>query len=430
MVRKWFVSIMVLLVSVVSVSAQQPPRPDIFVLANRQLVGLAPNDPTQHHLGSLADSPLPEDEMMGGSPEVITPEISPDGKWLANTVYYPGMVIYGQRGSELQLVNPPDDEFQGLWTIFSPDSRYLSYTLASYSAWKLGFVDLTNGKKVEFQNTFAFAPHEIVKSNPFGDMVPNAVHWSADGRTLYLETTIPFLGCRGPHDLYALDFASINFDDSNPALPPAREVTTLGGDIFDFVFSPDEKFLAYAYEEDSCGAEQPHAVGYVDLTTGENHVIAEHDEARWFIVGDWTNDSRFLLYAAHPQSGERPTVMLYDTTIAQSGEMFSDLTGIEAGETYWYETMLTGVSSLFSIVNTYSGSVMLYSGSLSDGQVVKNYLSVASGIKMLRCDNTLYYVEDNSTAKLYSRTMNDAGSSTLLLEADYIQLLSCGTLPG
>lgn len=414
-----------LLISAVPVSAQTPPHPNILVAVDKQsLAAFSPGSPEMHTPGDLSATLLPEDDLMGLIPDSPIPEISSDGNWLVYTLYSPGVILYGQPGTMLKVLpGLPSDEYAVLWTIFSPDSRYLSYTIASYSDWKMGLVELASGKIVEFSGGFAMMPPEQDKSKPLGNMVPNVVKWSADGKTMYLETSIPFLGCRGPHDMYAMDISGVNFDKKQAPLPPTREVTTLGSDIFSYVFSPDDTLLAYAYHDGSCEGDGANAIGYVNLATGENHPIAEGTELQRFMAGDWTTDSRFLLYSMENDSDSSAHVFLFDTTIAQSGEMSSSIPP-EIG--FDIDAMRTGTNRLLSILAMTDGGESLYSGTLSDGQVLKTYLVASMNIDWLKCENTLFYVAHDRTSQLYSLVLNDASTGVLLLEADDIQLLNCG----
>jgi hypothetical protein len=216
----------------------------------------------------------------------------------------------------------------------------------------------------------------------------------------------------------------VKFDDAHPALPPAHEVTTLGNDVFGYEFSPDEKRLAYAYQDESCAGEGPNAVGYVNLETGENITIAGPAEATWFTAGDWSPDSRVLRYSTVEYDGVLPDIFLYDVAGAETTRL---TTGLPPDEGYTVASIYSGQEVVYSIVKDLREAAHLYSGTLADGQVIQTNMVAAFSIDALQCEDTLFYVAHNDKSQLYSLAMHTGAASVLLVEADEIELLDCGT---
>jgi hypothetical protein len=438
--------VVLLLLCLMPVLAQHPAQNGVLALVDsRSLVSFAPGNPASSIIGDISDVKMPEEiDALSVNLSGYMPDVSPDGQWLVWTEHFPATLVYGRTGGETIFV-PLAEEKSLYATQFSPDSRYLSYLQAAYGGWTLGLVELASGKVIEFTGETAMIPPDLDKSLPFGYMAPNPIQWSADGKTIYTDTFMPEMGCRGPHDLYALDISDIDSDEAAPTLPPTTEIATLGDDTLSFAFSPDLTQLAYAYQGESCGSPNNIGIALVDLATGENRTIAESEDLMLHVTG-WTRDGAKLIYAEGasmgPASDHFPsfatTLHSYDVASGEAVELPAlhdaparDATG-DFNTDYRIEEAAAGTNTLvFAVIDELDQSQTLYRRVLTGSTESRQEILKGSQLAWRICEDTLYYVQSGTNGiELYSLPLDDAGEPTLLHEAESIRLLTCGTVQG
>ena len=324
-------------------------------------------------------------------------EISPDGKFElvagGGSDQSSDSLTYGPIGQKLTPI-PVDSEQHILWSAFSADGRYLTYTSASLDseAWVLGLLEISSGNRVEFAGDFG----DSTKA-PFPG-VGNAVAWSADGKRLFVQNYQPFSANGNFDSLYALDISSIHFDKpGRGAFPSAVPLLKAGEEISNFAISNDGTKLAVSYTMNagaspSAGADQapPNTVSIRDLNTG-SEIMSYSSSAGQSIAYplNWTLDGQKLIFA----SG------VYQDAV-------------------------------------FSGNGNLLEADINTKQVVTIPLATQSADSEYEdavvCGDTLFYStskasapDEADTATLYSAPLSDLKTATKLQAAWYINVIGC-----
>ncbi len=372
--------------------SQLPPRPNVVV----NLAALPANgqQPGNSSLVGFTASNAKGRKLLEVTPDQQI-EISPDGKSelmadSANTQSGDSL-SFGPIGQKLTAI-PVDGDQHILWSAFSPDGRFLTFTSASLDseAWVLGLVEISSGNRVEFAGDFGDPT-----KGPFPG-VANAVAWSADGKRLFVQNYQPFSATGNFDSLYALDISGIHFDKPGRGpFPSATRLLKDGEEISNFAISDDGSKLAVSFASNassSSGAEQPlpNTVSIRDLNSNVEIMSYKPDSGKAIAYPlNWTPDGQKLVFA----------------------------TGI-------YQDA------------TFSGNANLIVADVSSKQVTITPLSTDDPHSEYEdaavCGDTLFYTTSKSTAPdeadtatLYSAPLSDLKTAAKLQSAWYINVLGC-----
>lgn len=370
-------------------SAQTQPRTDVVIRYYENS-----DTDTKLYLASLAPSSkvpqkLTDIEIDGSS------DISPDGKTLVvvSGTADQDTLAYGILGATLNAVTV-EMGHRVLWTVFSPDSRLLSYTTVAQEGglWILGLVDLTSGNRVEFAGDYTDPLNKGAGFSGAGDVVG----WSSDRKTIYLRTYFPFSASGGFDTLIALDISAITFD--SPARYPMNTGTRLlleNEQIVNFAFADDgTKYAVMSVDaanppENYIGTDAPpNTISVRDLVTGKELATFKSQQGQGLEFPlRWTPDSKKLLFAGGSYSNGfytvNPTLHVFD---------------VESNTT-------------------------------SDAALLDD--PAATLENMVACADTVFFttnVEDAQgmrTTTLYSAPLDNATQRTELLSGEFVPLLTC-----
>lgn len=359
--------------------------------------------------------------------------VSPDGKWIA--IGYiaaepPHLLQYGQVGQTLKTVEAAGKADYIFGFGFSPDSLYLTYTLRTQE-WTLGIIDLQSGLNHEFTGASAGSPPDLNDSISFGNMIPNVVSWSGDGKTVYFETSVLW-GCRGPHALYSA--TTNDLLNSRQPLPPTRRVTPKDADVFSYDFSPDRAFVTFAYDNTSCGV--PTRLGIIDLKTNRFQELTKASTGRALLVLGWANDGKMILFTSDPapegDSGPGfPLTTPRVLTVNRSGGGLDKLADLTSSADQQVENTLINKNTMWFTLapgaDATRGPYTLYTRQINGKTAeASSVITAEQGISVLLCGETLFFTTEQSDKMALYRTVVGNQESQKLLEAPQIELAGCG----
>jgi len=235
---------------------------------------------------------------------VNRPDLSSDGKWVVLQNYdqktqVQSIQYYRVNGKPESIA--VDKDFNVLNAEFSSDSRYLLYSLTSFSSpqpdWILGILELSTGKKAEFAGKVGF---------PNGPQAPfpgSPLPFDFNGSQL-LFFAIP-IGTEGyPLGIYSVAIPALN--DGRSALPPVKSLRKNQNPPLQVVrVSPDGTKVAYLFNDQANPPanykpqEMPftvNAIGVIDLATGDDRVVAKAGKGQALETLAWWYTGNFLVF--------------------------------------------------------------------------------------------------------------------------------------
>lgn len=137
----------------------------------------------------------------------------------------------------------------------------------------------SNGERIGKYSFYEFYGHLI----GFGDGYASGIHWSKDGRYLYVATQFGEGGPQ-PYFGYKSSLARINLENGT------WKDTGIQGVIS---FSPNEKYIAYSTNDSE--------IRIRDLQSGEEKAYFTSDYYLYFGNFVWSPDSKRIIFAATPE---------------------------------------------------------------------------------------------------------------------------------
>jgi hypothetical protein len=290
---------------------------------------------------------------------------------------------------------------------------------------------LLSNQKIEFGGSFAAMPTDLSDTTSFGNMVPTAVAWSADGTKVYFETSV-FWGCRGPHALYSATVSDLL--KTKQALPTTQRITPKGADVFSYIFSPDRSYVAFAYDDNNCGT--PTKLSIIDLKTDKYQELTTASTGRAILLMGWTEDGKTIVFTSNPapDGDTGPEFPLTAPRILKTGRFgggVDKLPDLTSSPDQQVDSVIISKNMMWFVVEadaesgaaTHTLNMRQMSGLTTDAVPI---LASNRSLSALLCEDILFVtIVQNDTSILYSVA---AGNSELqrLLNAPQIELVGCG----
>ena len=224
-----------------------------------------------------------------GARSYQSPDISPDGQWIAFQTTTGGQDIYVSRADGTELRQLTDDVFRDVYPQWSPDSKHITfYSNASgnYEIWMIG-PDGSGRRKVTE-----------------GHDDSTQASWSPDGtRLAYVNNN--------SKGVTIID-SSKSWNEQNPQILEPNQTFTFP------VWSPDGKKLA---AQQAASAGEPGGLVIFTLATSKMERALNNDPSKFGTVARprWLADSRRVLFG----TGIAGNVYIYDTVTKALSEVFS-----------------------------------------------------------------------------------------------------------
>jgi WD40 repeat protein len=378
------------------VNSQTAPRPNAAV----SIFGSSGDVPTtdQAFLMRVLHGNNEPSRLMNIAPEALL-DISTEGKLIAvmggsdtgSNADAEDRLAYGFIDQALRVV-PIGKGHRVMWSSFSPDTRYLTYTTAAQETedWVLGLIDLSNANQIEFTGNTAGTDSVFAGA-------ANVVGWAQDGKTLYLRNYMPFSASGGFDSLYALDLSKTPLDKpGHYPMPPATRLVPADQEIINLSISSDGSKVALMFADPTNppanfhGTDIPPGIVSIrETSTGSEIMAIKSEQGQAFVFSvSWSPDSQTLVLA---------------------GGAFNQMRFVTAPA--------------------------LYVADLSTKQVTKTQTTIdpqAETTDLLACSDAVFYVlsKDDSAsgapiATLYSASYSNLAVANQIVSSTYINALKC-----